>query len=79
MLQMTKKVTALLKGRKGKPPGKEKKMKEFKYVYIISSERAYRRNDEYRNELYSNEERKVGDTVVLDGLKWRVEEIKKGA
>ena len=43
--------------------------------YIITSERAYRRNDEYRNELYSNKILNVGDTIVLDGLKWTVDEV----
>jgi hypothetical protein len=43
--------------------------------YIITSERASVRNDEYRNDLYSNRILNVGDVIVLDGLKWTVEEI----
>ena len=43
--------------------------------YIITSERAYRRNDEYRNDFYSNAILNVGDTIILDGLVWTVDEI----
>ena len=43
--------------------------------YIITSERAFRRNDEYRNELRSDKNYNVGDVITLDGLKWTVEEI----
>ena len=43
--------------------------------YIITSERAYRRNDEYRNDFYSNRILNVGDTIILDGLEWTVDEI----
>lgn len=50
-------------------------MRQFKHVYIITSERAYRRNDEYRNELRSNKEYQVGDIIILDGLEWFVEEV----
>lgn len=50
-------------------------MRNFKHAYIITSERAYRRNDEYRNELRSNKEYQVGDTIILDGLAWVVEEV----
>lgn len=46
-----------------------------KYEYIITSERAYRRNDEYRNTLHSDRELKVGDVITLDGLDWTVDEV----
>lgn len=52
-------------------------MKQRKHTYIISSIRANRRNDEYRNELYSDRELQVGEWIVLDGLEWMVEEIVK--
>ena len=45
------------------------------HVYIITSERAAKRSDEYRNTLYSENEYSVGDIVTLDGLKWTVEDI----
>ena len=54
-------------------------MTEFKYIYIASSERANRRNDEYRNEFHSNTPREVGDWFTFDGLRWMVEEVKQGA
>lgn len=47
----------------------------YRATYIITSERADRRNDEYRNELHSNRILDVGDTITLDGLKWTVDEI----
>ena len=48
-----------------------------KHIYIITSERANRRNDEYRNELYSDAEDTVGQMIELDGLAWFVEEVIK--
>lgn len=50
-------------------------MRKFRATYIITSERASRRNDEYRNEFYSNKILNVGDTIVLDGLMWTVDEV----
>lgn len=50
-------------------------MRSFKHKYLISSERAMFRNDEYRNELRSNKVYEVGDTLVLDGLVWYVEMV----
>lgn len=50
---------------------------ERKHIYIITSERAHRRNDEYRNTLYSDQELVEGDTIELDGLVWFVEEVIK--
>lgn len=47
-------------------------MKEFKYTYTITSERAYRRNDEIDNELRSNNEYRIGQVIELDGLNWTV-------
>ena len=48
---------------------------KYRAHYIITSERAQSRNDEYRNDLYSNRILNVGDTVILDGLVWVVDEI----
>lgn len=48
---------------------------KYRAHYIITSERASRRNDEYRNDLYSNRILNVGDVIILDGLEWTVEEI----
>jgi len=48
---------------------------KFRAKYIISSERANTRSDEYRNELNSNKILNVGDNIVLDGLTWYVDEI----
>ena len=50
-------------------------MSTHKNTYIITSERAIRRNDEYRNELRSDKNYNVDDVITLDGLKWTVEEI----
>ena len=50
------------------------KNENFKYTYIITSERADYRNDEARNELKSNCERRVGDVIYLDGIAWTIEE-----
>ena len=50
-------------------------MNKYRAHYIITSERAFRRNDEYRNDLYSNRILNVGDTIILDGLRWTVDEI----
>lgn len=50
---------------------------EKRHVYIITSERAYERNDEWENELHTNRELSVGDTIVLDGLLWTVVDIVK--
>lgn len=47
-------------------------MTDRKYTYIITSERAYRRNDEIDNELMSDHEYKVGQVIELDGLNWTV-------
>ncbi len=45
---------------------------EFEHEYIMTSERAYRRDDEYENHIYSDRELEVGDTMVMDGLVWFV-------
>ena len=47
----------------------------FRAEYIITSERAAHRSDEYRNTLYSNKILNVGDTIILDGLTWTVDEV----
>lgn len=38
--------------------------------YLISSERADRRNDERDCEFRTTKEYKLGDVVTLDGLRW---------
>lgn len=48
-----------------------------KHEYIISSERAWRRNDEYWNTLYSDKTYVVGQAIELDGLTWYVEAVVK--
>jgi len=50
-------------------------MANYRAKYIISSERANRRNEEYRNELYSNRILEVGDSIELDGIIWYVDEV----
>lgn len=45
------------------------------HVYIITSERAGKRADEYRNTLFSENEYNVGDIVKIDGLNWRIEDV----
>ena len=50
-------------------------MAKYRAKYIISSERANRRSDEYRNEFYTNQILDVGDSIELDGLTWYVDEI----
>ena len=58
----------------------------YRAHYIITSERAsrrsdeyrndrFRRSDEYRNDLFSNRILNVGDTIILNGLKWTVDKI----
>lgn len=42
--------------------------------YLITSERAWRRNDEADNVFITNMELEVGDTIILDGLVWTVTE-----
>lgn len=43
--------------------------------YLISSERAYRRNDEYDCEFTTTKEYSLGDVVILDGLRWFITAI----
>ena len=50
---------------------------ERKHEYIVSSERAYRRDDEYRVSIYTDAVYKVGDEMKVDGLIWTVEEVVK--
>ena len=47
----------------------------YRAKYIISSERANRRSDEYRIEFYTNRILEVGDSIELDGLTWYVDEV----
>jgi hypothetical protein len=51
------------------------KDKNIKNVYIMSSERAYRRNDESRNMITTPLLLDIGDSIELDGIKWYVDEI----
>ena len=51
------------------------KDKTIKNVYIMSSERAYRRNDESKNMITTPLLLNIGDYIELDGIKWYVEEI----
>ena len=48
-----------------------KKMKK----YLITSERANRRNDEKDNVFITSVEYEVGDTVILDGLCWYITKV----
>ena len=59
--------------------GEKGKLMENKKMhrYIISSERAWRRNDEYRNEFETTLQLEVDETVELDGLLWYVEEVQQ--
>lgn len=50
-------------------------MYEYSYKYLITSERAYRRSDEEDNVFHSNNQYKVGDVIILDGLRWTVTEV----
>ena len=52
-----------------------KDMSKYRAKYIITSERADRRNDERRNEFCTDRILNVGDTFELDGLMWTVDEI----
>lgn len=56
-----------------------KKHTEYKYVYIISSERSAHRNDELHQKMYSDSVRHVGDTIYLDGIAWTIEEVQDNA
>ena len=49
----------------------EKNMKANEY--IITSER--RRSDEIQNEFYSYNIYDVGDVIILDGIRWYIEEV----
>ena len=51
----------------------EKNMKANEY--IITSER--RRSDEIQNEFYSYNIYDVGDVIILDGIRWYIEEVIK--
>lgn len=45
----------------------------YKHQYIMTSER--RHSDEIENVIYSNKELEVGDYIILDGLRWYVDEV----
>ena len=46
-----------------------------KYAYIMSSERSGTYQDEQRNTVFSSKILRVGESIVLDGLKWTVDEV----
>ena len=52
-------------------------MKEFSHEYLITSDRAFRRNDEYENLMRSNKVLEVGQKIELDGLGWTVVKVLK--
>ena len=45
------------------------------HKYLITSERANRRNDERDNLLRSSNVYTVGQIIILDGLKWTVTKV----
>ena len=47
----------------------------MKFEYIITSERAHRRNDESENTFYSNTEYHINDIIELDGIRWIVDAV----
>ncbi len=49
--------------------------RQYNHCYLITSERAERRNDEYRNTFYSNSKYNIGDSIVLGGIRWFVDEV----
>lgn len=51
--------------------------REFAHEYLITSDRAFRRNDEYENLLRSNKVLEVGQRIYLDGLGWTVVKVLK--
>ena len=48
-------------------------MKDYRATYIISSRR--NRNDETGVTFHTNQILDIGDTIILDGIEWDVEEI----
>lgn len=48
-------------------------MTKYNHAYLITSCRQH--SDEIDNKFYSNEELKVGDDIVLDGLVWYVTDV----
>lgn len=48
---------------------------EFRHEYLISSERAWRRDDEKLNKLQTNCVYEEGDIIVLDGIRWVVDKV----
>ena len=51
--------------------------REFAHEYLITSDRASRRNDEYENLLRSYKVLEVGQRIDLDGLGWTVVKVIK--
>ena len=48
---------------------------KYRAKYLVTSERAYRRNDEANVEISTNRILNVGDTFVMDGLTWTVDKV----
>ena len=55
-------------------PEREKR-KMTMYRYIMSSARAASRSDERRNFVTTSKRLDVGDSMVMDGILWFVDEI----
>ena len=53
----------------------EKVMATKMHKYLITSERAMRRDDERDNLLRSSNVYRVGQVIILDGLKWTVTRV----
>ena len=62
-------------GSSASKKGEDKMKRNFKYVYVVSSERGCW--DETNIELYTNAEYSVGQWIILDGIKWIVLEVVK--
>lgn len=45
------------------------------HKYLITSERAIRRDDERDNLLRSSNVYRVGQIIILDGLKWTITRV----
>lgn len=50
---------------------------EWKHEYIITSDRAWKRNDEEGCPFFTNRELQVGDIIELEGHYWYVERVIK--
>ena len=57
------------------PGRKDNTMKTYQHEYIITSERADRRNDEAENTFCSDNVYEAGQIIILDGLRWHVDRV----